>query len=232
MSKKLKGRKARQRRKTQKQVLTVLLAVVIIVAACFGGAYLYQRFKKASTEELVQAGTLLMQEENYEEAVKRFEEAIAVETSREEEGKAAVTQSGTPYITEAYRGLGMVYYELQDYEQARENLQKVIDLKGEVTPVLYNLLGISAMQMKDYEGALQAFAAGVAIPSESAYTAEDGSTQSVDFAEVIQEMKFNRIVCLEKILDWENAKIEMEAYVAEYPEDTSVQKEAEFLSTR
>lgn len=207
----------------------ITILVVVLAAAAY---YLFEMFGGVSTADLVQKGTELLQTENYQEAVEQFEAAVANEQELEEKGKAAETAEGAPYITEAYRGLGMAYYSLQDYEQAGENLQQVIDLGGEVTPVLYNLRGLSAMYQKDYDAALTAFEAGTALPAEGSYQDAEKKTQSTDYSAVIQEMKFNRIVCFEKKLDWENAKAEMEAYIAEYPDDASAQKEAEFLATR
>lgn len=49
---------------------------------------------------------------------------------------------------------------------------------------------------------------------------------------LLQEMKYNEIICLEKTADWEMAKEKMSEYQAAYPEDDSVAKEAEFLQTR
>lgn len=56
--------------------------------------------------------------------------------------------------------------------------------------------------------------------------------QTVDYSEVIREMKMNRIICYEKKLDWESAKAAITQYTVEYPDDIAAQKEAEFLSTR
>lgn len=227
-----KKRRRQKRNSTGKSVLLVLVITLSVVVLAGAAYFLYVTFGRNAAADLVQKGTKLMQEESYQEAVEKFEAAVAQELEQEENGKASETAGGAPYITEAYRGLGMAYYELQDYEQAGANLQQVIDLGGEVTPVLYNLRGLSAMYQADYDTALTAFEAGVALPAEGSYTDADKKTQSVDYSAVIQEMKFNRIVCFEKKLDWESAKVEMEAYIAEYPDDESAQKEAEFLATR
>ena len=49
---------------------------------------------------------------------------------------------------------------------------------------------------------------------------------------MIREMKYNEILCYEKLADWENARQKAEEYLSEYPDDEAVQKEAEFLETR
>ena len=45
-------------------------------------------------------------------------------------------------------------------------------------------------------------------------------------------MKYNEIICYEKQADWENAKGKVTEYLDAYPDDETVQKEAEFLETR
>lgn len=224
-------RSRRRRRRVRRKIIRVIFIVFfMIVVLGIGGYFVYQYQGRSTVEDHIKKGVQLMQEEKYEEAALQFEKVIAKE---QEQGDARIlTEDGTPYITEAYRGLGMVYYVQQDYEQARTNFQQVIDLNGEVTPVLYNLTGLCAMYMEDYDGALNAFGAGSALPSSETYTDTSGEEQSVDYSAVIQEMKFNRIVCFEKKLDWSSAKAEMEAYIGAYPDDAAAQKEAEFLSTR
>ena len=55
----------------------------------------------------IEQGTQQMEEQQYEEAVSSFQKSL------EEKEDAA----------EAYRGLGMAYYEQQDYEAAKEAFQ-------------------------------------------------------------------------------------------------------------
>ena len=40
------------------------------------------------------------------------------------------------------------------------------------------------------------------------------------------------IAILEKQSDWEELKVQVEAYAKQYPEDTSIERIAEFLETR
>lgn len=49
---------------------------------------------------------------------------------------------------------------------------------------------------------------------------------------MLQEMKFNEIMVYEKLGDWKNAKIKVNEYLEQYPDNAKVKKEAEFLETR
>lgn len=171
----------------------------------------------------IEQGTLKLEEKQYGEAVSSFKQSLETEENP----------------AEAYRGLGMAYYEQQDYQAAREAFQNVIDHGGEVTVVLYNLMGVCSMHLEDMNGALDAFQKGIALAgengqgetaSESAGT--DQTADGQDLSEVVKEMKFNEIVCYEKLRDWQSAKEKAEAYTAEYPDDKDAGKEAQFLKTR
>ncbi len=168
----------------------------------------------------VKDGTELLEQGDFQKAVTIFEQAAE---KAEKEGERA---------PEAYRGIGMAYYAQEDYENARVNLQKALDEGGLETPVVYNLIGVCSMKLEDYDGALAAFEQGIGLPESGVISKGTKEEQTADYGEVIQEMKFNRVVCYEKKLDWENAKAAMAEYSSQYPDDTEAQKEAEFLSTR
>lgn len=161
----------------------------------------------------IEQGTQQMEEQQYEEAVSSFQKSL------EEKEDAA----------EAYRGLGMAYYEQQDYEAAKEAFQNVLDNEGDETPTLYNFIGVCSMQLNDVEGALDAFQKGIALSGET-----DGKKDedAPDYTEVVREMKYNEIACYERQQDWETAGAKAEEYLAAYPDDKDMQKEAEFLRTR
>lgn len=207
----------------------IILAVILLGAS---GYALFQAFQKPSAEELLEKGFQQMQEEDYEGAKDSFQTVIETEQTDAEEDSSKTDSQDTAYIAEAYRGLGLVSFELEQYEEVQTYLQKAIELNGEATPILYNLLGISAMKLEAYDSALEAFESGIEFPETETYQDAEGNEQTVDYVAVLQEMKFNRIVCLEKRLDWEKAKEAIEAYINEYPDDETAQKEAEFLSTR
>lgn len=168
----------------------------------------------------VKDGTKYLEEGKTSEAISAFEQA-AEEAEKKEEN-----------ASEAYRGIGLAYYAEGDYEAAQTNFQKALDEGALQTPVIYNLIGVCSMNLEDYDSALTAFEQGIQLPESGVVSKGTKLEQTVDYSEVIQEMKWNRVVCYEKKLDWAGAKAAMSEYIVEYPNDAGAQKEAEFLSTR
>lgn len=229
----VKRKRQRNYKKKRRQLMIIwVLIILAVILLGVSGYALFQTFQKPSAEELLEKGFQQMQEEDYEGAKDSFQTVIETEQTDEEEDSSKTDSQDTAYIAEAYRGLGLVSFELEQYEEVQTYLQKAIELNGEATPILYNLLGISAMKLEAYDSALEAFESGIEFPETETYQDAEGNEQTVDYAAVLQEMKFNRIVCLEKRLDWEKAKEAIETYINEYPDDETAQKEAEFLSTR
>lgn len=114
--------------------------------------------------------------------------------------------------------MGLVYWEQQKYEEARNAFQKALNAGTEKTGTLYNLLASCEMQLGDYQSALNHYNLGLQSEGNS--------------AELTQEMEFNQIAAYEKLYDWESAKAKIEEYIAKYPDDEAAKKEAEFLRTR
>lgn len=147
-------------------------------------------------------GLVLLQEANYEEAIVKFQEAIEDEKN----------------VDDAYRGIGIAKWELEDYEGAGIAFREALDNGAEETATLYNFLGTCEMKMGNYKRALNYYRLGMEL---------EGCT-----GEMLQEMRFNEIAALEKIGDWDNARFKLEEYVADYPDDVQAAKEAEFFETR
>lgn len=147
-------------------------------------------------------GLLLLQEEKYEEAIGVFEEAI------EEEQQ----------IGEAYRGIGIANWELERYQESKDAFLKALEHHAEKTVTIYNFLGNCEMILENPKGALNYYRLGM--------SAEDCSK------ELMQEFQYNEIVACEQLGDFESAKVLLEDYLKEYPEDERAIKEAKFLETR
>lgn len=147
-------------------------------------------------------GTEHLEQKEYSEAVKSFEEVI-------KDGKN---------VGEAYHGQGIAYWELKEYEKAKDALEKALENGVEGTPNIYQTLGDACMQLEEYDEALSCYWKGMAC---------EGLTE-----EQLQAMLYNEVMAYEGLKDWEGAKVKMAVYVAKYPDDTDAQKEAEFLETR
>lgn len=150
----------------------------------------------------IKEGVSLLEAEQYEEAKAAFEKDIQKERN----------------LDEAYRGAGIACFEMEEYEEAVNYLTLALENEGEETIAVYAMLGASYIEMGEYDKALDSY--------ESAL-AKDNITDSQK-----QEIQYNLIAVYEYMGNWEAAKTQMENYVKAYPDDTRVEKEAEFLETR
>lgn len=119
---------------------------------------------------------------------------------------------------EAYRGLGIIYWEEEDYEKSAEAFETALEKGTEETATIYNFLGCCQMKMENWKEALDYLQLGL-MEEEIA-------------PELEQEMRFNEVVCLEKVGNLETAKEKAAAYIEQYPEDEKMAKEAAFFQTR
>lgn len=148
---------------------------------------------------------------------------------------------------------GTLYYYLADYENARNSLEQARTSKKEKTykesdivlllgqtyeklgdvnyaatlyedylagneenEEIYNQLGLCRMGAGNYEAALEAFEKALAMPQTNN----------------LQTLKWNQIVCQENLGDFTKAKVLIESYLKEYPDDEAAIREYEFLKTR
>lgn len=156
----------------------------------------------AGCADPVEDGTALLEEGKYEEAQDEFEAAI-------EKGKN---------LGEAYLGLGICYFEAEDYEAAQITFGLAIENGAEENAALYNLLGQCERKMNCPEKAVYYFAQGQLFSDVS--------------SELKQEMAFNEIVAYEELKMYDEAKAKLENYVSNYPDDAAAVKELEFLNTQ
>ncbi len=153
--------------------------------------------------------------------------------------------SGTKYMTNYEKG--RISYYLEDYENARNYLEKARDEKGyeavlflgrtyetlgdfnyavsvystfldsgEENAQVLNQMGLCRMQMRDYQGALEAFQRAMNI---------EGSG-------LLQVLKMNEITAYENLKQFGQAASLMEEYLKNYPDDEKAKREYEFLKTR
>lgn len=116
---------------------------------------------------------------------------------------------------ESYLYLGRAYEATGDYNYAINVYNSYLS-KNAGSAQVYNQLGLCQMTKGEYLAALEAFQAGL--------TLEDGS--------LTQTLSFNEIVAYEYLGEFTQARILMETYMKNYPDDQNAKREYDFLSTR
>lgn len=116
---------------------------------------------------------------------------------------------------EAYLYLGRAYEATGDYNYAA-NVYNAYLAQGVGNAEIYNQLGLCELQKGEYESALAAFQSGLALENK----------------EMAQSLSYNEIVAYEYLGDYARAKLLMETYLQNYPDDEDAKREYTFLSTR
>lgn len=110
--------------------------------------------------------------------------------------------------------LGMSYEAMGDYNYAASVYNGGIE--NSTNPALYNQLGLCQMKRGAYEEALEAFKLGLECEDTSLH----------------QSLRFNEAIAYEYLADFETAGELLAAYLKDYPNDETAQREYEFLKTR
>lgn len=121
-------------------------------------------------------------------------------------------------LGEAYRGLGLCYWEQKKYEKAEKALEKALKNGTEETATLYNILGICDLELDK--------------PEKAVYYFENGQELSGAGKELLKEMAYNLVVAYEKAGDYQSAKEKLDSYLKANPDDKKALKEQEFLNTQ
>lgn len=150
----------------------------------------------------IKDGVKLLEEKQYEDAKTIFTKDIEKKKN----------------LDEAYHGLGIACFELEEYKEALEAFELAIEHDTEESAVLYGFMGACYLETEQYEKALDIY--------EKALAMEDITE------ELEQEVQFNLIAVYEYMGNWDAAKKQMDKYTKAYPDDTRVEKETDFLETR
>ena len=86
----------------------------------------------------VKKGTKYLEEKDYKNAEVEFQDAVDKKKN----------------LGEAYRGLGLCYWEQKKYEKAEKALEKALKNGTEETATLYNILGICDLELDKPEKAV------------------------------------------------------------------------------
>lgn len=166
-----------------------IIAAVLFTALCMGCSM--------NTKE----GVAFLEEGKYEEAIACFEAEI-----REEKN-----------LAEAYRGMAIANFELENYQSAIQNFEEAIQAEAEETAALYVMKATSHLKLDELENALAAYQKALGLEPAD---------------EMKQEILFNEIAIYQELGDWETVKEKVAAYVEIYPDDIRMDKTVEFLETR
>lgn len=192
-------RRRRSKKRRANRIITGILLMVLLLLCVV--LYLCLAVWKGNPSE---EGIECLKNGQYEEAIEHFKQAVEEEIN----------------IGDAYRGIGIARWEMEDYEGAKEAFQKALEQQAEspFTGTIYNFLGSCELKLGNLEEAQNYFQSGIGLK---------GNSEELD-----REMKYNLIVTLEQRGDWESAKAKVAEYAAQYPDDAKAQKEQQFLETR
>lgn len=174
--------------KNMTKMTLVMAAAVFALTGCGGNP--------------IKEGTKLLEDKKYEKAEAAFKEAVKSDKN----------------VAEAYRGMGIARWELEDYEGAKEAFLQALDAGADSTAAICHFIGSCEMELGNPKNALNYYRFGM--------EAEDCTD------ELMQEMKRNEIAAYEALGDFESAKTRMKKYNEEYPDDKKMKKETEFYVTQ
>lgn len=223
------------------------------------------KYDKKNANAYFLRGSVYLNTNQGKKALKDYEKAVEVDSGNYEmyEGiyqnlkNSGQEEEAVKYLEKAldikpkegadYAQRGHIYYLMEDYDNAKKNLDKAID-KNDKTALLYlaevyNALG----QVENAQALLENYVKDNAGDSEALNTLgmmqlNDGNYEDalkyfelglkVKNAPNRQELLKNQIAAYEYMGDFESAKEKMKSYLKEYPNDESALREETFLKTR
>ncbi len=186
-------------------------------------------------------------DEGYDMAIRIYQQYI--ERGMEADGTRFLETSlqNNPETAEDYCDRGRVYYYMEDYAAAAEELTSAVNAGSTegllLLGMVYNAQHLSSkaramyqQYLEDGGSAAKAFD-GLALcdMEESSFdSALDNIQKGKPYAstEELQSLLFNEIIVYEKKLDFEKAESLAQDYVTMFPEDAQAAKELDFLKSR
>ena len=116
---------------------------------------------------------------------------------------------------DCYMYLGEAYEKTGDFEKSFAAYQAYMEQTEDVNPQIYASMGEYYMEQENYEQAQNCFQKGLEIAN----------------GEEKKRLMFGEASAYEYLLDFDSAREKWEAYLEEYPEDETAQREYRFLQT-
>jgi tetratricopeptide (TPR) repeat protein len=220
--------------------------------------------KKKETDAYYLRACAVIRQGRYEEALNDFEKAFSLDSDNlgivvdayTEMQAAGFEDNGKVYVQEFLENndklldngeKGMLYYYLEDYEQARICLDAYVNGSDEERSLIlgqtYEKLGdmnYATVVYQTYLDGNEPTAAiynslGICLMNQGKYEEAVTAFQNgIDLgnSDYIQELKYNLIVANEYVGNFSSAKSMMQDYIQTYPDDAKAKREYEFLRTR
>lgn len=220
--------------------------------------------KEGERDALYLRGAICAEQGNMEQATADFDRAIALKKSDydrlidiygvladngcKEAGQAylqAAMDGGTKDMTNYEKG--RICYYLEDYENARNYLEKARDEGGYESILFlgrtYETLGDNNYAISVYSSFLESEGPNAQVLNQlglcrmntgdfqGALTAFQAAINIEDNG-MMQVLKMNEIVAYERLHDFKEAASRMSSYLSTYPDDEAARREYEFLQTR
>ena len=184
------------------RLIIPLMLVMALLVAC------------GTSESLVVKGTQSLAEGNLTQALAYFQEAVAEEED----------------LDIAWRGIGHIRFQQNDHQGAFDALINSLDHGAEESPIVYNLLGVSAFQLHDFPATVDLLNRGISMMQNDPATwpFDVGG----DYRDLLQSMMINRLVATERMANWSRAYSLIEEYLSIFPDDAEAVREREFLRSR
>ncbi len=185
-----------QKKKKRNKILARVILSGIFIAVAGGLA------ASILIKTPVEKGNILLNEGQYAEAITQYNEGL----------------ENIEYMADSYLGMGIAYYEMEDYDDAAKCFAYAIQKGLNNSGVIYNMLAISYLKLDEYEKSLE----NIILALQ-----QEGNSE-----ELQKQLRFNEVVCMEMTGDWEGAKAKATSYLQAYPDDEDMTREMKFLETR
>ena len=222
-------------------------------------------YDKKNADAYYLRGSLYLLEEENDKAVKDYENAVKNDDKNYDLliqaycdlSDAGLTEEAKPYLTQAveikgdeardYAMRGKAYVLMGDYEKAKEQLDKAIELGSEQATLyraqVYSAEGDADKAKSLYENYVKNNKDNAAaLGNLGSILLEQGDYDdaltyiqmalSLEGDKDEQLLRRNEILAYENKKDFASAKTKMESYVADYPDDAAAAREYQFLQTR
>ena len=189
------------------RIVLLTLISIMAIAGC------------SSNKNFLKDGEKALENKDYTYAVNCFDDMIEA-TLKEEPKNEKENKIQDNNISEAYKGLGIAYFELEEYDKALNAYEEADKYEVTKTAVMYRNMAVCAEKIEEYDKAV--------IYGERGLE----STLDKDSSEIRKDLYYVIIKSYEVQGNWEDAYNVALRYNEEFPGDADMEKDIVFLETR